>query len=77
MIPRTSKGLEPLCAVYGKRCIPHIERQVANGNMKITNFFRNVRVCEVNISGLPFSVNERKAFFNLNRREDLVFLAGR
>jgi molybdenum cofactor guanylyltransferase len=29
-LPETGKGIEPLCAVYSKKCLPHIERALVN-----------------------------------------------
>jgi molybdenum cofactor guanylyltransferase len=29
-VPETGKGMEPLCAAYSKKCLPHIERVLLN-----------------------------------------------
>ncbi len=32
-------GPEPLCAVYSKRCLPVIQAQIEQGNLKVTDFY--------------------------------------
>jgi molybdopterin-guanine dinucleotide biosynthesis protein A len=44
VIPETGKGLEPLCAVYGKRCLKHIESRLRERRMRIQGFFDRVKV---------------------------------
>jgi molybdopterin-guanine dinucleotide biosynthesis protein A len=29
VVPETEKGLQPLCAVYARTCLPHIEKQLS------------------------------------------------
>jgi len=40
-------GLEPLCAVYSKRCIPVIKDQIEKGELKVTDFFPKIQKVEV------------------------------
>ena len=35
VVPSVDGHFQPLCAVYSKRCIPAIERQLDNGDYKI------------------------------------------
>lgn len=35
---------EPLCAIYSRRCLPHIAAQLGRGDHKIIRFFGSVRV---------------------------------
>ena len=44
IIPVTEKGHQPLCAIYSKRCIKPIERQLKNEDLKILEFFSRVKV---------------------------------
>jgi molybdopterin-guanine dinucleotide biosynthesis protein A len=39
-----AEGIHPLCAVYSRRCLPHIERRVAEGRLKVAGFFDAVTV---------------------------------
>ncbi len=38
-IPRTRKGVEPLCAAYSRRCFKIVERQLEMRRFKIQDFF--------------------------------------
>ena len=64
------KGVEPLCAVYSKNCIPIIEKQLIAGKHRVTDFYSSV-----NTKILYWEQNSRlfhnKMFFNINTPEDL------
>lgn len=62
VIPQTNKGLEPLCAIYSKKCLPFIERQIRNGNYKIIDFFDKVKVKTIRLN--------RNEIFNVNTIKD-------
>jgi molybdopterin-guanine dinucleotide biosynthesis protein A len=72
VIPATEEGLQPLCAVYSKRCLRPIERQLAEGNAKIIDFFSQVRVKEVPEERLRQADPHLLSFFNVNTPEALV-----
>ncbi|MBE0599556.1 MAG: molybdenum cofactor guanylyltransferase [Desulfuromonadales bacterium] len=42
---RTREGLEPLFAIYGKRCLAPMRGMLENGNYRIYDFFPEVRTC--------------------------------
>jgi molybdopterin-guanine dinucleotide biosynthesis protein A len=48
-VPRTSKGLEPLLAVYRKTIIPHIGRLLAEGKRSVLDLFPLCRTTIVDI----------------------------
>jgi len=62
-LPIVGDHLEPLHAVYGVGCLPHIERLLARGAHSILDLLPEVRVAEV-----PFTVT--RPFFNVNTPED-------
>ena len=74
VIPVTEAGYQPLCAVYSKRCIHPIERQLKQGNAKIADFFSQVRVKEVPEDRLRTADGELVSFINVNTPEDLAHL---
>ncbi|MBI4713447.1 MAG: molybdenum cofactor guanylyltransferase [Planctomycetes bacterium] len=58
VIPRTANGLEPLCAVYSRKCLKHISGLLRRNNLKIIDFFPDVKVKQVRVSGRPvFNIN--------------------
>jgi molybdopterin-guanine dinucleotide biosynthesis protein A len=44
VIPKTNAGLEPLHALYSKRCIGPIEKRIETGDLKISNVLAECRV---------------------------------
>ncbi len=74
VIPVTEAGYQPLCAVYSKRCLHPIERQLKQGNAKIADFFSQVKVREVPEDRLRRADRELVSFVNINTPEDLAHL---
>lgn len=72
VIPETSAGLEPLCAVYSKRCLKPIEKHLKQKKCKIQQFFRNIRVKKIPEPVLRDKDPNLISFFNINTPDDLV-----
>ena len=71
VIPRTDDGLQPLHAVYSRKCLPFMEDLLRSGNLKILDFFHRVKKREVPTEEiLPFDPR-LLSFLNLNTPEDL------
>jgi len=72
IIPLKEDGyVEPLCAIYSKRCIPHIEAQLRQENFRIIGFFDQVRVKKVPVDQLQSGDPHHVSFFNVNSPDDL------
>jgi molybdopterin-guanine dinucleotide biosynthesis protein A len=71
VIPETSTGLEPLCAVYSKRCQKLIEKQIEKQEFKIDKFFNKVRVKKISDQELRVKDPELTSFFNVNTPSSL------
>lgn len=72
VIPRSPEGLQPLHAIYGKACLPHMEEAIRSDDLKITRFFRQVRVREVGPEALAALDVEGLAFLNANTPEEFA-----
>ena len=72
VIPETSEGLEPLCAVYAKTCLPVVERRIEQQKYKIQRFFKSFRVLRIPEETLRAVDPELKSFFNINTPADLA-----
>lgn len=70
VIPETDKGTEQLCAVYSKKCLSLMERQIKKNNFQIKQIFRKIRVKKVPESVLRQSDPELMSFFNINTAVD-------
>jgi molybdopterin-guanine dinucleotide biosynthesis protein A len=71
VVPVTQEGSQPLCAIYSKRCIKPIERQLNAEDAKILKFFPNVKVKEVREAQLRPADPHLVSFVNINTPEDL------
>jgi len=71
IIPQTQAGLEPLCAVYSKRCLPFIQRMMTQNLLKIQTFFNKVPVKTLSEKVLRDIDPDLISFFNINTPEDL------
>jgi molybdopterin-guanine dinucleotide biosynthesis protein A len=71
VIPESSSGLEPLCAVYSKRCQKPIQNQLEKQEFKIDKFFNMVRVKKISDKELRLKDPELTSFFNVNTPSSL------
>jgi molybdopterin-guanine dinucleotide biosynthesis protein A len=72
VIPETSKGFEPLCSVYSKRCFKPIEEQLEKKSFKIQQVFQKVRVKKISEDILRAIDPELVSLYNINTPEDLA-----
>ena len=72
VIPETSKGVEPLCSVYSKRCFKPIEEQLEKKSLKIQRMFKKVRVKKIPEDILRTIDPGLISFSNINTPDDLA-----
>ena len=70
VIPETAAGLEPLCAVYSKQCLPVIETHIQQSTFKIQDLFRRVRLMKLPPDHIARLDSHGFSFFNVNSPED-------
>jgi molybdopterin-guanine dinucleotide biosynthesis protein A len=68
VIPESEHGLEPLCAVYSKKCIKAMEQIMQKDNFKIIDFFPLVKVKTIKPSEIKKFGNN--SFLNLNTESE-------
>ena len=71
VVPVSPGGPEPLCAVYGRACLPAIRARVAAGELGMMGFLARVRVREVPPAELAAFGDPSRLFRNLNTPADL------
>jgi molybdopterin-guanine dinucleotide biosynthesis protein A len=71
VIPDAAGELQTLCAVYGKRCLPAMERRLRAGQLKVIGFFDEVRVLRIPERDVARFADPALAFTNLNTPEDV------
>jgi molybdopterin-guanine dinucleotide biosynthesis protein A len=72
VIPRTEDGLQPLHAVYSRKCLPFMKDLLDSGNLKILDFFPRVKKREVPTGEIIPLDPHLSSFLNLNSPEDLA-----
>lgn len=65
---------EPLCALYSRRCLPHIAAQLARGDHKIIRFFDKIRVNPLPLEQLLKADPDLCSFRNANTPDELQSL---
>ncbi|MBC8458726.1 MAG: molybdenum cofactor guanylyltransferase [Deltaproteobacteria bacterium] len=70
VIPQHSKGYEPLCAIYAKTCMPHIEALFLADCLKIIEVFPRVSVRIITETEIHAFDQDGWMFFNVNTEED-------
>ena len=70
VVPLSPAGREPLCAVYGPGCLAAVEQRVAAADFKMTSFWPEVRVREVQPAELADLGDVARWFRNVNEPAD-------
>ena len=71
VVPEKIEGLEPLHAIYSSRCLPHIEKMLAEGTLQVINFFPAVKVCRLSSKEIGQLDPLGLSFFNINTADDM------
>ncbi len=76
-VPRTSKGLQPLCAVYRRDFSRAAEQALRAGKYKIDAAFSSVAVRVIEEGELAAAGFSERNFFNVNTPQDRLAAEGR
>ena len=71
VLPRTSVGIEPLFAVYSRKCLQTVQGALEQNRLKIRDIFKRLKVKEVQETFLREKDPDLISFFNINTPEDL------
>ena len=71
IMPQTTAGFEPLCAVYSKRCLKSAEDHLKANKLKIQWALRSHRTKTIAENDLRQVDPELVSFFNINTPQDL------
>jgi molybdenum cofactor guanylyltransferase len=75
-VPRTGKGLQPLCAIYRREFSTPAEEALRAGKYKIDAAFSGVPIRVIEESELTAVGFSKKTFFNLNTPQDCLGTEG-
>lgn len=71
IVPEFSEGYQPLHAVYSRNCLPSIKRLLLMDKLKITGFYRDMRVLMIPPAQITPFDNDGRLFRNLNTPQDV------
>jgi molybdopterin-guanine dinucleotide biosynthesis protein A len=71
VVPRVGWMIEPLHAVYTKKCIPGIRHLIDSKKYQIVNLFSSIRVRYVDEEEIRAYDPKLRSFFNINKPQDL------
>ncbi len=76
-VPRTSRGFQPLCAVYRREFSIAAEQALRAGKYKVDAAFSSVSVRVIEENELALAGFSEQSFFNVNTPQDCLAAEGR
>lgn len=71
IVPELPEGFQPLHAIYSRNCLSHIKKMLIADKLKITGFYKEVRLLSIPEEKIkPFN-SDGRLFLNINTPEDL------
>lgn len=67
----SKRGLEPLCAWYGPKCIAPIEKRLAEGDRRVIGFYEDVRLVRLPLTEVERHGDPERMFMNVNTPDEL------
>ncbi len=71
VVPRVNWMVEPLHALYTKKCLPSIRESIRSKDYQILKFFQKIRIRYVEEEEIRSIDPDFKSFININKPEDL------
>jgi molybdopterin-guanine dinucleotide biosynthesis protein A len=75
VVPETSDGLQPLNAIYSRRCLPTIRGLLDRNRLKIIGFYPGHAQLKISAETIRSYDPEGRMFMNINTHDDLTQLA--
>jgi molybdenum cofactor guanylyltransferase len=75
VVPEPPDGIQPLHAIYSKRCLSPIKKLMDMGALKITGFYKGLKTMVIHQEDLNRFDPGGKMFINVNTRKDLERLS--
>lgn len=75
VVPRSARGYEPLCAVYGTGCLAPLEALRVAGNLRLFDLYPRVRTRVVPAAELADLVTPGRTFVNINTPEEFAMIS--
>jgi len=72
VVPVLRGELQPLHAIYSKRCMGYVQERIAKGDLRIYDFFPKVSTLRLEESVWEEVDPENRSFSNINTKEALM-----
>ena len=72
VVPSIQGDLQPLHAIYSRRCIGHIQERIAEGEFRIFDFYPEVLTLHFEERLCREVDPENRSFANINTQEELT-----
>jgi molybdenum cofactor guanylyltransferase len=76
VMPRSHRGLEPLCAVYSRACAPEMLARITRGELQASTLPQGVRVVEIGPDIIAMYDPDDRLFMNVNTPHDYARAKG-
>jgi molybdopterin-guanine dinucleotide biosynthesis protein A len=77
VVPRSARGLEPLCAMYAERAAPILKRRLDGHEWRVGEMIAELRVREVGGAALAGLEDDGRLFENVNTPHDYARAQGK
>ena len=74
IVPQTADGLQPLHAIYSRRCLPAIKNLLLQDKLKVTGFYKGLKSLCISEEIIKTFDPEFRMFLNINTPEDVNLL---
>jgi molybdopterin-guanine dinucleotide biosynthesis protein A len=74
IVPKTADGLHPLHAIYSKNCLDPMRQLLERDDLRIVNFFQQVRVRYIEETEIKEFDPHMRSFINVNTEEQMEAL---
>lgn len=71
IVPKTLDGLHPLHAIYSKKCLTPMRRLLDRGDLRIVNFFHQVKVKYIGETEIRKFDPHMRSLINVNTEEEM------
>jgi molybdopterin-guanine dinucleotide biosynthesis protein A len=71
VVPLEPEGFQPLHAIYSRRCMPAIKQRIDEDRLKISGFYKQARVLEIQPEVIASFDPEGRMFLNVNSPDEL------
>ena len=76
VVPRSARGLEPLCAVYRTRIAPRVKSAIDRGELRLTDLLAGIQVRELGEGAWAPYDDDGTLFVNVNTPHDYARARG-